>query len=129
MIIATVQVAVPVPVPRLFDYLPSDPNDLPSAGSRVLVPFGRRMLVGLVVGPSKAEDATGLKKIDQVLDDGLIDSSTLRVASWAVRYYCCPPGELVNLLLPPALRRNCSLNWGCRWRRLETLRPIQIHPM
>jgi primosomal protein N' (replication factor Y) len=103
--IATLQVAVPVPVPRLFDYLPSDPDELPGAGSRVLVPFGRRRLVGLVVGPSKAEDTAGLKKIEQVLDDDLIDPSTLRVASWAVRYYCCPPGELVNLLLPPALRR------------------------
>ncbi len=105
MVIATVRVAVPVPVPGLFDYLPPDSDCLPVAGSRVLVPFGRRRLVGLVVSQSTAADSVSLKKIEQVLDEGLIDPALLRLATWAVRYYGCPPGELVNLLLPPALRR------------------------
>lgn len=103
--IATVRVAVPVPVPHPFDYLAPDSDGLPAAGSRVLVPFGRRRLIGLVLGCHQAEHSSSLKAIEQVLDEALIDPLTMRLASWAVQYYGCPPGEMVNLLLPPALRR------------------------
>jgi len=104
-VIATVQVAVPVPVPTVFDYLPSHSEPLPPTGSRVLVPFGRRRLVGLALGQSECDDSAGLKPIEQVLDRGLIADPLIKLADWVVRYYGCPPGEIVNLLLPPALRR------------------------
>ncbi len=101
----SIQVAVPVPVPRLFDYLPIDNAAAPRPGSRVLVPFGRRRLVGLVLGHGSAETGIELKRIEQVLDPDLIDSDLLELAQWCRHYYCFPPGELVNLLLPGALRR------------------------
>ncbi|MFP4208095.1 MAG: primosomal protein N' [Wenzhouxiangella sp.] len=103
--IATVEVAVPVPLPQRFDYLPPSRGQQPTIGSRVLVPFGRRRMVGLVVGHGQAVSAEGLKPIEQVLDCGLIEPGLMQLALWTVRYYGCPPGELVNLLLPPALRR------------------------
>lgn len=96
---------MPVPVPTVFDYLPPCSEALPPAGSRVLVPFGRRRLVGLALGQGECDDSAGLKHIEQVLDRGLIAAPLIRLAYWVVRYYGCPPGEIVNLLLPPALRR------------------------
>jgi primosomal protein N' (replication factor Y) (superfamily II helicase) len=62
------KVAVPVPLPRLFDYLPPESEPLPPVGSRVLVPFGRRRLVGLVLGHGPVESEAELKPIEAVLD-------------------------------------------------------------
>ena len=43
------RVALPVPLPQLFDYLPGQSEQHASVGGRVVVPFGRRKLVGIVV--------------------------------------------------------------------------------
>lgn len=99
------RVAVPVPLPLLFDYLAQPGQALPAPGSRVLVPFGQRRLVGLVIehGPIAAD--TELKVIEEVLDEALIPQELLGLIDWCTRYYCFPPGEAVQLLLPVALRR------------------------
>lgn len=79
---------------------------MPAAGSRVLVPFGPRRLVGLVIRQTTSTQGRSLKPIEAVLDDGLIDHKLLDLARWCCHYYCFPPGELVSLLLPTALRRS-----------------------
>ncbi len=96
---------MPVPLPELFDYLPPDSASLPEPGSRVLVPFGRRRLVGLVMGQGPATTDGELKPVEQVLDDSLIDRGLLELIQWCSRYYGFAPGEAVNLVLPGALRR------------------------
>ena len=50
------RVALPVPLPRLFDYLPPPGVEAASveAGRRILVPFGNRELCGMVVGHGMA---------------------------------------------------------------------------
>ncbi len=96
---------MPVPVPTVFDYLPLHSEASPPAGSRVVVPFGSRRLVGIVLGPGHSANSAGLKPIERILDRGLISPAQIKLARWLVRYYGCPPGEMVNLLLPPALRR------------------------
>ena len=100
------QVALAVPLPQWFDYLPPADAPLPAVGSRVLVPFGRRRLVGLVLGhgPTTAP-IEKLKPIEEVLDEALLGEDVLALHAWASRYYAYPPGEAVELLLPPALRR------------------------
>lgn len=100
------QVALPVPMPQCFDYLPPKGHELPPIGSRVLVGFGPRRLVGLVLGHTDSTtEPRKLKPIDQVLDEALIDEDLLVMHDWAARYYAYPPGECTQLLLPPALRR------------------------
>ncbi|KAG0914490.1 hypothetical protein G6F32_016602 [Rhizopus arrhizus] len=61
--IPTLQVALPVPLPRLVDYL-SPEGDAPAVvvGCRVKVPFGNRELVGVVVGHGQADDGQGLRQ-------------------------------------------------------------------
>ena len=44
------QVALPVPLPNLFDYLAPPGTPDVAEGKRVLVPFGRKKMVGVVVG-------------------------------------------------------------------------------
>lgn len=101
------RVAVPVPLPRLFDYLPEAGRPLPPPGSRVLVPFGRRRLVGLVFehGAPDAQFADALRPLEKVLDEALLGREMLELIDWCSRYYAFAPGEAVNLLLPGALRR------------------------
>jgi primosomal protein N' (replication factor Y) len=104
-----IQVALPVPVPRLFDYLPPTNGAAPAPGARVLVPFGRRRLVGLVTGHRDESDLPldRLLPIGEVLDpDGaLLDAHLLALLQWCWNYYKHPPGEVVAGALPPALRR------------------------
>jgi primosomal protein N' (replication factor Y) len=104
-----VQVALPVPLPQLFDYLPPYEGSPPRAGARVLVPFGRRRLVGVVTGVSEHSDVPQdkLLPVDQVLDIAgpILDERLLRLLRWCWQYYKHPPGEVVIGALPPALRR------------------------
>ena len=55
------RVALPVPLPRLFDYLPPAgmAADAIAVGQRLRVPFGTRTLVGVVVGHGQAEPGQG----------------------------------------------------------------------
>ena len=103
----TARVVVPVPLPRPFDYLPPSGARLPPVGSRVLVPFGRRQLVGIVIdhGSPPSDPSVKLKPIARVLDAALLDDQLLELADWCCRYYGAAPGEAANLLLPGALRR------------------------
>lgn len=61
--IPTLQVALPVPLPRLFDYLsPEGDGPAVAVGCRLKVPFGNRELVGVVVGHGQTEDGQGLRQ-------------------------------------------------------------------
>ena len=43
------RVAVPVPLPRLFDYALAPGMATPQPGARVVIEFGRRKVVGIVI--------------------------------------------------------------------------------
>ena len=102
------QVALPLPLPQLFDYLPlSDAlAELPEAGVRVRVPFGPRQLVGIVVGHGAAADSKHkLRRITAVLDQhSLFPDELWRSLQWAARYWQHPLGEVLAAALPAAMR-------------------------
>ncbi|MEM1080273.1 MAG: primosomal protein N' [Pseudomonadota bacterium] len=102
-----VQVALPVPLPGLFDYTIPDVLQPIAPGDRVLVPFGRRRLVGIVVRCIDQSDLPGdaLKPLLERLGAHELPDELLALLCWTVRYYAAPVGELVALGLPPALRR------------------------
>ena len=103
------RVAVPVPLPTLFDYLPLPGQALPAPGSRVLVPFGRRQLVAVVMDHHDGGDAEGghrLRAIESVLDPRpLLGDELLASLRWAASYWHHPLGEVVAAALPARLRR------------------------
>lgn len=101
--------AVPVPLRRLFDYLPPDPGDhghiLP--GMRLRVPFAGRSLVGMVVERGEHSDspAAKLKAATAVLDQRvLLPDEDLALLRWAADYYHHPIGEVIATALPKRLR-------------------------
>ena len=103
------QVAVPVPVRRRFDYLPPQPGWSPPVrpGVRVRVPFGRTSAVGVVVDvvSDSTMDGTRLKRVREVIDDEpLLDPMILELLVWASGYFQHPIGEVVTGTLPRLLR-------------------------
>ena len=104
------KVAVPSPLHRDFDYLPptdADPAHL-VPGVRLRLPFGRREVVGVLLGTATTTEvpASKLKAARRLLDDmPLIPPDMLALARWAADYYRHPIGEVVQALLPVPLRQ------------------------
>ena len=104
-----IKVALPVPLPQLFDYLQTEDGSFTPVGSRVLVPFGRRKLVGLVMRHAMTSKLPPkrLLRIVQPLDQSepLLDHGLLELLEWCWKYYKHAPGKVVLSALPPALRK------------------------
>jgi primosomal protein N' (replication factor Y) len=103
------QVALDTPLRRVFDYLP--PADTagraPKLGVRVSVPFGRRQLIGVLVGVTQASSISPakLKPALALLDDEpVFDPVTFDLLRFASDYYHHPLGEVIAAALPAALR-------------------------
>jgi primosomal protein N' (replication factor Y) len=98
------RVAVAVPLRRLFDYLPPPGHAgaiLP--GTRLLVPFGRKRRVGVVVAGAATADCPPerLRAALAVLDPSpTLDPTMLAFCLWASRYYQHPIGEVLAAALP-----------------------------
>lgn len=103
--------AVPVPLPQLFDYLPPDDGDHRlRPGQRVQVRFGPRKLVGVVVEAADSSELPSerLQTVLRVLDDGepMLTPELMSLLAWCARYYKHAPGEVIFNALPPRLRRS-----------------------
>ena len=115
------RVALPVPLPRSFDYLPPAGSRPGPAwvGRRIRVPFGRgtQELVGIVVEivPIDGE----LKQAIACLDESPVLSGELFASlRWAAGYYHAPLGEVLALVtndLKSAATRIASL-YKERWQ-------------
>jgi primosomal protein N' (replication factor Y) len=118
------RLALPVPLPRLFDYLPpaGQTADAGWVGCRVRVPFGRGdgEQVGVVVGLAAIEpDGPGLKPALARLDaTPLLSGELFESLRWAAAYYHAPLGEVLATALPAALRGGQPLPETARfgWR-------------
>ena len=106
-------VAVSVPLSREFDYLPAAGGPGATAGYRVLVPFGNRRQVGVVMGEARHSDlpTERIRRCLETLDDEPLLSDDDR---WLIRftsdYYHHPIGEVVAAALPALLRLGKALN-------------------
>jgi primosomal protein N' (replication factor Y) (superfamily II helicase) len=69
-------------------------------GTRVLVPFGRRLVTGVVVRLHEGDDE-GLKDVREVLDSRpAVTPELLRLTAWMADYYVCSWGEALRAALP-----------------------------
>ncbi|WP_039985408.1 replication restart helicase PriA, partial [Brumicola pallidula] len=128
-----IQVAIAVPMSQLFDYkidsaiatksginqlsqneeastsptmTYSDNNEL--VGCRVLVPFGPRKCVGIVLRVDVESDyeVSKLKSVIEILDSAPVCSQQmLTLGQWMSEYYHYPIGEVLHTLLPATLRK------------------------
>src|SRR3984957_4640951 len=104
------QIALDTPLRRTFDYRPPalwQGMAAPPLGGRVRVPFGRRQLIGILVGVAgeSAVAAPKLKTALAILDERpVVDPVTFDLLRWAAEYYHHPLGEVFAAALPVSLR-------------------------
>ncbi len=99
------RVALPVPLDRSFDYQLLD-DQHPMVGARVIVPFQRRELVGIVMEISDHSEFKKLKAVKAVLDSEPVLPPTLfSLIRWASQYYQYPLGDTLSIALPGLLRK------------------------
>ncbi|QDH71298.1 primosomal protein N' [Marilutibacter alkalisoli] len=121
---ATWRVALPVPLPRLFDYLPPPGDaDADPVGCRVRVPFGRSgEKIGVVVATDQPDSDAELKTVAARLDaEPLLHGELLASLRWLARYTHAPLGEVLATALPGPLRHGEPLpdTHAWAWRLSE----------
>ncbi|GHT88337.1 primosomal protein N' [Betaproteobacteria bacterium] len=106
-VVPIVQVALPLPLPQLFDYVCADATAA-DVGRTVRVPFGRGEKTGLIfalaahsaIAPAQLKSVTHLQR-----ETPALPPDWLALVSFTARYYHAAIGEVVALALPPGLRR------------------------
>ncbi len=100
------KIALDVPLNRLFDYL-SDGQAV-HIGQRVLVSFGHRKMVGIVVKTATDTDIAldKLKPVLQVFrEEPCIDGATFKLMQFCAEYYQTPLGQALMTILPARMRQ------------------------
>lgn len=103
-----VEVILPLAISRNYTYrVPFEMNDLIAIGKRVVVQFGKSKLYTAILcaitehAPEKYE----AKYIIDVLDDKpVVTQRQLKFWQWLAGYYMCNDGEVMNAVLPTALK-------------------------
>lgn len=114
-----VEVALPLPIPRTFTYR-ADAHLEP--GTRVLVQFGRRRLIGWVDGPTRQTDAKRVRPVTRVLEDEpSVPLDLLALCRWIADYYLAPLGLVLRAALPAVLGRPARPEPPVRTTRVLTL--------
>ena len=101
-----VRVALDIPLSTLFDYFLAE-NMTAVEGQRVVVPFGRKQVVGVVMEcvPSSELAAERIKAVVQVLHDvPPMPAELLKLLRFCSDYYHHPVGMTVMSALPARLR-------------------------
>jgi primosomal protein N' (replication factor Y) (superfamily II helicase) len=137
--VSIARVALDVPIDTLFDYRIGAHTVRP--GQLVVVPFGKRRLVGIVfelTAESQVDNAR-LRFIQSVLPLDPLPADVLSLIQFASTYYRCPIGEAAFTSLPAPFRqpryapaekqKSYSLPQSVRDALLETIprRAILLH--
>ncbi|MCJ8170402.1 primosomal protein N' [Atopomonas sediminilitoris] len=114
------QLALPSPLRRLFDYLPPqgcNPAQL-KPGVRLLVPFGKREMVGVLVNlaDNSSVPADKLRPAIALLESQpLLPDSVWRLALWCAQYYQHSLGDTLAWALPSLLRQGEPAQMADQW--------------
>src|SRR3954470_22267133 len=97
-----------------FDYRLPDRMEGVGVGSVLVVPFGRRKVVGVVVGiadRSALPDARLAEPLE-ALEAG-VPPELVELGRWVGEEYCSTTGRGLGLVLPPGIGRGAE-GWGVR---------------
>ena len=99
-------VAVELPLEEPLDYrIPEAMRPHCAPGQRVLVPVGRREVLGYIVDLNSHSAVSDLKPISVILDDRpLLSADLLWLTKWVSDYYLCPWGQVIKAAVPEGFR-------------------------
>ena len=109
-----VSIALPLGLDKTFTYaLPKALQGKVWPGQRVKVPFGRgkRTQVGWVVGGFEETDLDPgkVKAVKAAVDDApLLTDDLVDLAFWMSRYYVAPLGQVLDAILPTAVKKQAG---------------------
>src|SRR5580698_3573441 len=97
-------VSLPVPLDQPFTYLlPETLRHRVKTGCRVLVPFGKRTIAGVVLRTHDEAPSTAPREALRLLDEEpVLDAGLLKLGRWIADYYCAPLGETLRAMTPLA---------------------------
>lgn len=106
-----VEVALPVPLRQTFTYrIPAGIRELVRPGARILVPFGRRQLIGYAAAlhaelpPELGIEESAIKDAVELIDEEpLITPEILKLTQWTADYYASSWGEVLKASLPAGI--------------------------
>ncbi len=104
-----VRIALDIPLPTLFDY---SVDEAVPKGGRVLVQFGHRQMVGIVIEcvEQSSLEADRIKPVLRVLNDSApLSAKLLDLLKFCSDYYHYPVGQTVHSALPAMLRSDKSV--------------------
>jgi primosomal protein N' (replication factor Y) len=98
-------IAVPsVPKDTLTYAVPDGLHEQVVPGVRVMVPLGRRIMMGFVVRTHETMPDFAIKVVQQVLDaDPVLTPAVMQLCDWVHRYYNCGLGEAFKTALPQGM--------------------------
>ncbi|MGX9891855.1 replication restart helicase PriA [Wolbachia endosymbiont of Protocalliphora sialia] len=99
-----VDVLLPLPIDQLFSYAVEEDTEV-SIGDYVVVPFGRKRLIGIVWRESSKSDRE-LKFIEQKIDLPSIRPKLIEFAEWVAQYNVIPIGMLAKVIMGGVLKVN-----------------------
>jgi primosomal protein N' (replication factor Y) (superfamily II helicase) len=115
-----IDVALPLPMDDLFTYhLSRDLEGVVLPGMRVVVPFKRDRLTGVVVGFRDQVDFRTRPIIDAPDPEPAFDEGMLRLTRWVADYYLSSWGEALRAALPQGIGQKS------RW----IVRPVGVDPV
>jgi len=91
-----------------------------SAGQAVFVPFGQRVLQGIVLALSSESDVPETRPIGAIADaEPVLDSAHIALARWMADYYLAPLWDCVAPCLPP----------GYGQKPVTMVSPVEVPPL
>lgn len=85
-------------------------QEIARPGARIVVPFGRKLITGFIVGlhhelaPDAKIDKTEVKEVEELIDAvPLIGTDVLELTQWVAEYYAASWGEVLKAALPPGI--------------------------
>ena len=98
-----VDIILPLAIADVYTYLIPEAMPYPQIGMRVLVPLGKKHIVGIVYRQHEGEIPSHIRvrEVEQVLDEqAIVTAEQLRLWEWLSQYYMCTLGEVLAAALP-----------------------------
>jgi len=102
-----VQVVISGPLRKLFDYRMPETRDNYHVGCRVLIPFGPKQRVGIIIAFAAQSEVpqSKLKTVKRLIDTvPVLTEAQLTLARWSAKYYHHSLGDICFSMLPTKLR-------------------------
>ena len=121
-----VDIILPLAIADVYTYLIPEAMPYPQIGMRVLVPLGKKHIIGIVYRKHEGEipENIRIREIVQTIDDqAIVTTEQLRLWEWLAQYYMCSMGEVLAAALPSEIIDD---NYCAATTQIITLSPAYL---